>query len=510
MKFLKKGFRISLALVMVLVAVMLAPASVSAEKQENTGLTAERIKQIQPESVMAAGYSTSKIRVSWNQIPGVDGYAVYRADSSDGIYQRVYSTKNPEKLFYINSGRKAGQTWYYKVRGFRRISGKMRYTRYSRAVCASVLSAEDVPPDYVRTEVKRVADSVKKHQNEHTVTFFAVSDLHIDSRSPQSLESARHAGQAIALLRGRFSVDFGVSLGDMTVGGSSTTLDEGGREISRASAILDMGFQGMQNFRTVGNHDPLGYSYPINRAYLSKEELFDMIGSKNAGAVFPGKETDRGYCYKDFSEQKIRVICLNTGDLDAEDFSVVQKVDAGKISGEQMKWFAETLDLSDKEDASEWGILLLSHHPLDWGDIHPATKVLDAYQKGTTLSMRYDGVSILKNYKGKNQAEIIAQIHGHIHSLKVDSLHVVNNSVGTPIAVKRIAVPNACFSRTNEYGQNGGPEYFGIEYGDPVTYSKTAGTAQDTAFCVVTIDRELRKIYLDCYGAGRDRVVSYS
>lgn len=475
-----------------------------------TELSLSQVKALQPQSVKAVSYSATKIKVTWKKISGADGYVVYRALSKNGTYKRAYRTTNADKLYYINTGRTTGKKYFYRVRGFKIIGGKTYYTKYSPIVsaCAKEKIANPVP-DYVQAEAERVAAQVKKHQNENTISFLAVSDLHVDSNYPQSMESARHAGQAMSIIKGLIPIDFGFSSGDMTVGSSATTIVEGRNEILEASKVLDTGFSGITNFRTIGNHDPLGYSYPQNREHLTAEELYSLIGEKASGVVYPKEGSERGYCYKDFYSKKIRVICLNTSDVDQDDFAVIQKVDAGKISGTQMKWFVETLDLSAKKDASEWSILILSHHPLDWGEIHPATRVLNAYEKGSRLSMQYDGAFITYNYKGRNSANIIAQIHGHTHTFKIDNLHIINNYKGTPIGIKRITIPNACFGRNNEYGVNGGTEYYGIEFGETVTYEKTAGTEKDTAFCVVTIDMVKHRIYLDCYGAGYDRIVEY-
>ena len=79
------------------------------------------------------------------------------------------------------------------------------------------------------------------------------------------------------------------------------------------------------------------------------------------------------------------------------------------------------------------------------------------------------------------------------------------NGVTTPSDVTRICIPNSCFYRNNEYGQNSDSEYLDIEYGETVTYDKTANTAQDTAFCVLVIDKAASKVYAVHYGAGYDR-----
>ena len=144
---------------------------------------------------------------------------------------------------------------------------------------------------------------------------------------------------------------------------------------------------------------------------------------------------------------------------------------------------------------------------MDWV-ITPAL-VLKAYIDGST----YSGGTWSKNFSGANSATFLGNFHGHIHNFKAGKLHYRSNTSTTPITTSefdavRVAIPNACFLRNNEYGQNSGTEVDDIEYGD-VTYNKTAGTAQDTAFCVVVIDRSNKVIHAFCYGAGIDREISY-
>ena len=45
---------------------------------------------------------------------------------------------------------------------------------------------------------------------------------------------------------------------------------------------------------------------------------------------------------------------------------------------------------------------------------------------------------------------------------------------------------------------------------DGNTYAKTAGTADGTSFCIITIDRENCMIYADCVGVGYDREFEYT
>ena len=57
--------------------------------------------------------SSGKIKVSWEAIDGAAKYEVYRATSKDGTYTLVKTTTGTS---YTNSGAKAGETYYYKVK----------------------------------------------------------------------------------------------------------------------------------------------------------------------------------------------------------------------------------------------------------------------------------------------------------------------------------------------------------------------------------------------------------
>lgn len=373
-------------------------------------------------------------------------------------------------------------------------------------------------PSYVAAEAARVAKNVYAKQNANTFSFLAISDAHYLVGNTDIENSVLHAGQGMGLVRNAVDIDFGVVLGDNGWGagasGSSAnraTIEMGIAEIKSTNKCIDESLSGIPNLRAVGNHDSLIYNYSFNEnKYITSFELYQLYGAYNSGAVFQSGNQERGYCYRDFEEWKLRVICLNTSDI--QDITPSDSARPVAVSATQAKWFAKTLDMSSKSDASEWSILILSHAPLDWGRacIY-LCDILKAYLDGTTCNaVTHDGVTITYNYSGKNSATIIGNIHGHNHNYKVDNLRrLVSGTTTEPIDIKRICIPNACFDRSNERGENGAVDVYDIEYGESTTYRKVAGTGKDTAFCVVTIDTVARKIYADAYGAGYDRVISY-
>lgn len=75
--------------------------------------------------------ATSKkksVTLKWGKISGANGYAVYRATSKKGKYKKVASVKKPQ---YVNKKLKKGKTYYYRVRAYRKVSGKNVYGGYS-------------------------------------------------------------------------------------------------------------------------------------------------------------------------------------------------------------------------------------------------------------------------------------------------------------------------------------------------------------------------------------------
>lgn len=371
----------------------------------------------------------------------------------------------------------------------------------------------DNTPSYVKEEAERVADQVFTHQNASTFSFLAIDSIHHNLTDAQSIETSEHAGQGMNLVRKGVHIDFVTTLGDHVWGtnGSDVTIENSIAEIRSANKCIDEAFRGVPNMRVYGNHDNVISNYATNSDYLDGNELFPMFGAYNTGAVFQHDEKHRGYCYRDFEEHRLRVICLNTCDISDYEPTSTTAQNNVYISGTQLKWLAESIDLSSKDDAKAWSILLLSHHPLDFGSPIRAVKILKAYLEGTSVSMSYDGVEFSYDYAEKNQATIIANVHGHNHNFKVDNLHYyVSDTETASIGIKRIGIPNACFTRNNERGTPADTvDVFDIDFGEDTTYDKTAGTAEDTAFCVITVDTKDRMIYADHYGAGYSREIEY-
>ena len=368
---------------------------------------------------------------------------------------------------------------------------------------AAITTADNIVhgdiPDYIKAAALEVAKKVRAVQTSESITFIAMSDSHQLDTSENIVTGNKHAGMAAkALAYIMPNIDFACFLGDYTAGSSTTAIDEGKQHFREINADIDEAFSGIPQFRTVGNHDPLGYSYSQNGDYLDQATLYGLIGKYNDDGITVMGSTTGGYCYRDFTDKKVRVICLNTAEMTS-----ASSGGAENMTGEQKLWFANALKGAGAKGSS-WGIIVLSHHPLDWGNVLMASNIVHAYVEGESITVT-SGNTV--NFSGSNSAKFLGAFHGHVHCFKAAKLNYIANSVGTEYQAYRIAVPNMCFSRNNEYGQNGKNEYYGIEFGEDATYNKTAGTANDTAFVVNVVNPSEEKIYSFCYGAGYDREI---
>lgn len=81
--------------------------------------------------VKAASAGYNKLKVSWAQMPGAQGYEVYRSTSSTGTYSKVGTVTSGSTLSFTNSSLTTGKAYYYKVKAYKTVSGKKVYYAFS-------------------------------------------------------------------------------------------------------------------------------------------------------------------------------------------------------------------------------------------------------------------------------------------------------------------------------------------------------------------------------------------
>lgn len=353
-------------------------------------------------------------------------------------------------------------------------------------------------PNYVKAEALAVAEKVKAVMKADSIVFLSVSDFHhtgaqVDNWQTNINAGNLHACQALKVLSYSLpQIDFACMLGDVTFGNAKTTTQLMQQQFNQVNGWLGEAWKNIPQLRTVGNHDTGEYSTLVGAQFLKNN-----IWKYNEGAVYGSEEY--GYCYRDFAEKKLRVICLNT----CEGETVSGENAAYCCSPEQLLWFAQTLHaVGSKTDAAQWGIIVLGHYPLDLGGAYPTGNIVKAYVAGESTVQ--NGVTV--NFSGHNAAKFIMNVHGHNHCFQFGKLHSVANGQGTEFDAWRMCTPNACFYRNN----SGVVTMNGISFGDPAPHDKTAGTGKDTAFNVNVINPSEQVLYSFCYGAGIDRTIGYA
>lgn len=362
-------------------------------------------------------------------------------------------------------------------------------------------------PDYVRTEAEKVARIINQHQSGDSIVFPFLADAHCGYYTDKNNDATRLAGQLLALIGERVSFDFVANGGDMANGAWDTTREKTYQQIEDYTELTADGQRGVLSLWMPGNHEDAPYMATAERA--SQTDMFALVGRKSrvSGADCPA---GCNYGFLDLENRKLRVIYLDTDDKRSWGTAQVGNgesapayLNAHNVGGKQLKWLAETaLDFTGKTSPEEWSIVVLSHVALNVsgtitdavsGTVYAnstanAATILEAYKKEKSGSITHNDITVSYDFsKAENRAVIVCYIHGHNHAYREEQ-------IGT---IQSIGCPNVMNGREREST-------------DGKTYTKTAGTADGTSFCIITLDRENAMIYADHVGAGYDREWQYT
>lgn len=362
----------------------------------------------------------------------------------------------------------------------------------------------DDTPDYVLTAADALAKKIVNHIGSDNIVFAVMADAHLGYYTDTGNAAGKQAGQALKRLNERCALDFVAHVGDYTTGAYNTTVESAMRDMADYQLLIGSKFSARQAW-CVGNHDDAPYQATANR--MSQTQVYAAISRKNlaSNGYVPG---NTAYGYMDFPALRLRLIYLDTHDRRSWGSAQVGAGenctfrDVENISAAQLRYLAEqALDFSGVADPSKWSILVFSHAALNTagtytdpdGTSHScntsnAAAILKAYATKKSGSITHGGVAVNYNFTAVTPAGIIGCIHGHEH-------RYANETVGG--AFLSICCPNVMNGRERVSA-------------DGNTYTKTAGTANGTSFCVFSINRADKKIYVDHYGPGIDRIFDYT
>lgn len=290
--------------------------------------------------------------------------------------------------------------------------------------------------------------------------------------------------QGLIELSNKFPIDFSVIGGDMSYDWTTMSIfkpliQDVSNRAQRANSPV---------YFLAGNHD-FGDAYNYKKtgkdAVLSPAQLNILLGRAVSNTM---------YYYKDFPQQKVRLIFLNTDDnyiLLSDGTTKYPRVPNGNddetihvVGNEQGKWLSEALRTPDEG----WAIIFMSHVPLraQTQNSQAIADLINARKNKTSKTFTKTNSNtdfsweFKVDYSKEYDVDIVGWISGHTHS---DAINNFNN-------IKVITV-------TQAMGDNTG---LGRENIDPTK----------TTFDVFCLDRANRKLDIKRFGnVGTDRSITY-
>lgn len=87
-----------------------------------------------PEIAMAESVSYQSIKLTYNKVSGANGYVIYRSTQEGAGFKKIATVKKQKNVEYTDKTCKTGTTYYYKIRAFRTVNGKKKYSGYSEVI----------------------------------------------------------------------------------------------------------------------------------------------------------------------------------------------------------------------------------------------------------------------------------------------------------------------------------------------------------------------------------------
>lgn len=75
---------------------------------------------------------TGNVRLKWSKTKNAQGYQIYRSTNKKKAYQKIATVKSAAGLSYVDKKLKGAKKYYYKIRAYKKVSGKMVYGNFSQ------------------------------------------------------------------------------------------------------------------------------------------------------------------------------------------------------------------------------------------------------------------------------------------------------------------------------------------------------------------------------------------
>lgn len=349
------------------------------------------------------------------------------------------------------------------------------------------LGNDDEYPEYLKRNVEECIHKIKQHQNKGSITFTFMTDIHYLPLPHHDVLLKRNINMYKSISE-NVNCDKLILGGDYVIDSPRALKLNGYRKLRES--LLPFHYLPVN-----GNHDTgslwdvfMEYEKPVNK--LNRKEVFAAFYNHlpKEGAVF-NKRHNGLYYYIDDNKNKVRYIMIDICDNPEKYENTLSG--ALCISQSQLDWLSEEAlmtpndivvvahsilrpSLTDKEKKGKSP----SHY------LEVITMVLDAYKNGEKIEeILYEGdfsLHVNVNYSDSVRGNILGLFVGHYHDDYI------------------------------EYTKSGIPCIFTANFTmAECKVPRRVGDKTEVLFDIVTIDRNVRTLYLTRVGAGEDRVVEY-
>lgn len=282
-------------------------------------------------------------------------------------------------------------------------------------------------------QLQSLIKTFNKNRKTGTLEFAYATDTHYhSSKKPTPASLAPKHMRDMAKVAKELKLDFVANGGDMVNGARPRE-----ENISDMNDVIQaMATSGLPVFATMGNHDD-GVFWCLRKfkksdiSLITTGEDWHNTCVKDValgrGAIGDKNFEKANYCYMDFPESKIRFInmCIseNPMTIGKNGRFVIDSCALYDISGRQIDWLAtQALNFSDKENPSEWAVILMSHEHISEG--MPNGKlvmgVLRAFINGSKFSGKskkgHFPTSISCDFTKQGKLQVLMNIAGHHHN----------------------------------------------------------------------------------------------
>ena len=293
--------------------------------------------------------------------------------------------------------------------------------------------------DDIISAIKAYRNKVCRLIDNKSLTFGFLTDVHLTSSGDN-----QHLRRLYTMAKYAKSspCKFQLFGGDMVSGEDTIALDMetmlNGKESFRDNL-------GLPAFIVRGNHDGGhktwksivdGGGHPTQEQTINNMDWYNMMVSSLDDVVMDENNPLGGYYYKDFENEKIRLIVLNVYDMQGTDIdgnSYNAMWSLASIRQAEATWLVnKALDFTSKgSDKTNWGIIVCSHDGVDadnymYGDGNEIESLLQAFKNGGqyTLSYSYNNdpnytVNLSADFTSQGSMKYLAYIHGHTHTDRV-------------------------------------------------------------------------------------------